>query len=445
MTQSLFDLYEESPFPISVDTRTLKEGDLFFALDGVKVDGHHYVHDALSKGAAFAVVSQKYDSQQLHAHSHSRFHPHANKLIYVPNPLLALQDLARRKMAAFKGTVIAITGSAGKTTTKDFLCQLLSHRFHVSSSPGNQNSQIGLPLAILNNLPLNADFYIAEMGMTHPGNISNLVSIAPPHVSVVTTVALAHAENFSSLDQIAAAKAEIFSHPRTKIRLAYSQAALLPSMSAVPDLLTFGDAESRATFSMVIDCDSMHVTHKGKPQASFAIPPLMGKHNHMNLFASALTAHTAGMPWQEIQEAAKLCLLPKKRLQLKEKDGITFIDDSYNATCIGIKASLEFLESTFLKRTKIAVLGEMKELGSFSAESHKEVVQMALAKVDVAIFIGDSYSIGKDMLKSSSKPCYFVSNDDEVLALLHARVRPGDVILLKGSNVANLGSLFEKY
>lgn len=191
---------------VAVDSRQIKPGDLFFALPGAKADGHTFLEEAAKKGAAGAVVHHSYNGADF-----------GLPLIKSDDVLQTLQELARKKVESARPRIVGITGSLGKTTTKEFVTTLLKAKYRVAASPGNSNSQIGLPLAILNHSGEGDEILVLEMGMTHPGEIHKLVSIAPPEVAVVTKVALVHACNFESIEEIAHAKGEIFSHPLTKM------------------------------------------------------------------------------------------------------------------------------------------------------------------------------------------------------------------------------------
>ena len=188
------------------DSRLIEKGDIFFALPGEKTDGHAFLEEVAKKGAIAAYVKDDVPSFGLH-------------LIKVPDPLLTLQQLAREKIERFEGKIVAITGSIGKTTTKEFIAQLLATRYKVCSTKKSQNTKITLPLTILNTLEGDEDFLVLEMGMTHPGDIGKLVSIAPPDVAVLTQVTFVHAINFSSYDEIYKYKCEIFSSPRTTSKI----------------------------------------------------------------------------------------------------------------------------------------------------------------------------------------------------------------------------------
>ena len=190
----------------AVDSRLVKQGNLFFALKGAHVDGHQFLSAAAVNGAVAAVVNESYNGPDF-----------GLLLIKVPDPLIALQELAKSVLQQRKSKIVAVTGSLGKTTTKDFITTLLKSKYSVSCSPGNSNSQIGLPLTILNHTDGAEDVLVLEMGMTHSGQIKQLLQIAPPDIAVMTTVALVHAGNFNSLEDIARAKAEVLTHPKTTL------------------------------------------------------------------------------------------------------------------------------------------------------------------------------------------------------------------------------------
>ena len=196
----------------SVDTRLTKPQEVFVALPGQQVDGHTFLGEAAAKGAIAAVVSKNYQGPDF-----------GLPLIRVADGLQLLQDLAKHHLAKVNPRIVAVTGSIGKTTTKDFIGTLLKTKFKVGITPGNSNSQIGMPLAILNNFEGNEDIAVIEMGMTESGHISSLVRIAPPDVAVITSIALVHpcffegADEIETLGRIGLAKAEIFSHPKTQM------------------------------------------------------------------------------------------------------------------------------------------------------------------------------------------------------------------------------------
>lgn len=441
ITDPLVDFYERNPLPICVDTRKLAAGDLFFALKGAHLDGHHFVQAALAKGAKAAVVDYSYYNQ-LSSQSQAL----QSMLMPVPEPLVALQQLARRKMTQFSGKVIAVTGSVGKTTTKEFIVQLLATKFKVAATLGNYNSKIGLPISLLNHVPSDAEILVAEMGMSQAGEIAQLVSIAPPDIAILTAVALAHAENFSSLAAIAKAKAEIFSHAKTSLaiinKLICGYAEIMSSLAC--STLSFAPDGYAADYSFSVE-EQLCIFYRQKLVATFPKPPLLGVHNYQNLLAAIVVAFTLGLEPNAIADSIKNCFLPDKRLQIKVKKAITFIDDSYNATCLSMKAALDALSELPGSGQKIAVLGEMKELGSFAMECHQQVAMHAIQKADVVIFIGQAFDLVKDVCQLADQKCYFASHSAMALQLLGEKAMPGDTVLLKGSNLANLSLLYDKF
>jgi UDP-N-acetylmuramoyl-tripeptide--D-alanyl-D-alanine ligase len=191
---------------VEVDSRKVEAGQLFFALKGKKVDGHDHIAEAAAKGASAAIVSQEYRGESF-----------GLSLIAVPDVLLTLQNLAKEAFLEKKWRVVAVTGSVGKTTTKEFLATLLEAKFRVIKTPGSANSQIGLPMSIL-NMEKEGELFVMEAGMSAPKELEKLVQIAPPEIALITRIGLAHAAYFvDGLEGIARAKAEIFSHPDTKV------------------------------------------------------------------------------------------------------------------------------------------------------------------------------------------------------------------------------------
>ena len=271
----------------SVDSRYVEKDGLFFALRGNRTDGHAYLEEVAQKKAIAAVVTRNYCGPD-----------HGLVLIKVADPLLALQTVARQVLSHRSTRVVGITGSVGKTTTKEFTYQLLKQNYRVAASPGNSNSQIGLPLAILNGTQGKEEILILEMGMTEAGQIKQLVELAPPEVAVITMTALVHAQNFSGLPAIGLAKAEIFSHPTTQLGILSR------------DIFNFGDVCKagkcrkmsfsceglEADFTLTKDKGNLKIQHQG---STILLPPLTvrGDHNNHNFLASAAVARYFKVDW----------------------------------------------------------------------------------------------------------------------------------------------------
>lgn len=424
-------------FGACVDSRQLKEGDLFFACSGGKCDGHDFLFEASQKKASAAVVSDGYTGQNF-----------GLPFIRVASPEKALQMLAKKTLESYPARVIAITGSAGKTTTKGFLAQLLSSKYRVAATPGNYNSQLGLPLTILNHIAGNEEMIVLEMGMTKAGHITSLVEIAPPDIAVLTGVSLAHAENFDNLEGIIAAKAEIFSNPQTKLGIVDHRVrnfAPIVSNSLHAQLLSFTCNDFGADYAGVTTTDGFELFSHNHSIAKFESLPFLGKHNFHNFIAAALAANQCGVEWSILCEAAKSLVLPPMRLQIEERQGVTIVNDAYNALPIAVKAALDSLPMPKMGGKKIAVLSEMRELGSFSEQCHREIGEHALPLIDVLICIGCGCAPMHAIWAEAGRSVFWINDLAEVAAYLSDVVNPGDVLLFKGSRVSGLSALADSF
>lgn len=418
------------------DSRLIKPGDLFIALQGDLVDGHAYLDDVFQKGAVAAIVSKEYRNTNNYP------------VFFVENPLYALQELAKAvvlEYAEHTGRVIGVTGSLGKTSTKEFIKTLLQSTYKVFASPGNSNSQVGLPLAILNHTTGVEELLVLEMGMTHKGQINRLIQIAPPEVSVITTTALVHACNFTGLEEIALAKGEIFSHPHTK-------AAIFP-YELHQSLAPFCNHCAKISFSITypladygIDPLRPHVIEARLENKRISIGPLPipGKHNLHNVLAAIAVARYYDVPWEQIQEMIPLLALSDRRLEFVERNGITFLNDSYNAAEKSVKAALESLPPPKEGGRKIAVLGSMMELGTFSTSCHHEVGKFALEHVEQMYCLGEECTPIHELWKKEGREVALFTDRKELVACLRSKLAPNDVVLLKGSRSKELWKVLEE-
>lgn len=420
---------------VSVDSRNTNPGDLFFALPGNTLDGHAFIPEAKARGAKAAVVRKDFSGPS-----------HGLPLLRTVDVLQSLQDLARSYLKQGEAKVIAITGSLGKTTTKDFITTLLKKKYSVSSSPGNSNSQIGLPLAILNHTSSTNDFIILEMGMTHANQISNLIDIAPPTVAVITSVALVHACNFDSIKDIARAKAEIFTHPKTEIGifpLDFDVDQTLRNTGCCKKL-SFSTSSASADYSLHVDGEEMQLISSQKEIVRLPVLNLRGDHNRHNFLAAALVAHHCGLSWDDIRATMSQLTLPERRLQIIEKFGAVFVNDSYNASEVSLKAALSSLPQPQHPGKKIAVIGEMLELGKFSRQCHREVGQFALTKVDSMLCLGEGCAPIYECWQDAGRPVFWSQDRGEVIEALRKQLAPNDVVLLKGSRAKGLWKVLEE-
>ena len=419
---------------VCVDTRLLEKGNLFFALPGAQVDGHSYLEDAAKKGASGAVVKEDYRGPSF-----------GMPLIRVKGVLEAIQALAKHVKKNSQAQVVAVTGSIGKTTTKEFIATLLKEKYKVAHSPGNSNSQIGLPLAVLNHTSGDEDVWVIEMGMTHPGNLTQLVQIVPPDVALITMTTLVHACNFSGLEGIGVAKGEIFSHPKTRIGLLDYAIVNRDALEKIGTCrkATFAIDVENATYSLRIVGEKMILK---SPQGAFELPmlPLQGSHNRHNFLAAAATALEMGVSEDQILAALSKLQLPERRLQFVEKNGALFVNDAYNACVPSIKGALESLPAPKGNGRKIAVLSEMAELGGFAEACHKEVGEHALQYVDLMLCFGPHCKTIKDIWEAAGASVEWFMTRDEIVQAVKRHVKPGDVVLLKGARSRKMDKILEE-
>lgn len=417
------------------DSRSLKSGELFFALKGEQVDGHSYLDEVKKRGAIGAVVSKD-------------FHGYVEglSLIAVEDPLHALQELGRIILEQTPTRIVAITGSVGKTSTKEFSKSLLRAKYQVAATPGNSNSQIGLPLTILNHTTGEEEILILEMGLTAAGHLSRLVQIAPPEVAVLTSVALVHACNFESIEDIAWAKSEIFSHFRTRLGILHRDISNFEEICRVGTChkLSFSITSDQADYGVASFEPLVLQEHSEKQTVTLGSLPFPGKHNIQNLMAAILIARYFKLDWKEIRHAIHSLILPDRRLQFIRYLDVLFLNDSYNACELSIKAALETLPPSENKGRKIAVLGSMLELGKFSEVCHQRVGEFALKYVEHMYCLGEECLPIYEVWKKAGRPVYFFKNRKDLVARLRLDLRPADVVLLKGSYSKELWKVLEE-
>lgn len=419
---------------ICVDTRMLKPGELFFALPGNKVDGHQYIEEAARKGAMAAIVDKGYSGLD-----------YGLLLIRVASPLALLQDLAKHLLAKQNPRIVAVTGSVGKTTTKEFITALLRKKFKVASTPKNANSQIGMPLSIINHFDGDEDIIVVEMGMSQPKQISKLVEIAPPDVAVITSVALVHAENFDKLEDIALAKAEILTHPKTQLGIINHDIKNFSKIMQIGNCkkISFSTTSAKADYLLKSMKEGMKIT-TAEEEVLLKKLPIPGKHNLNNFLAAAAVARYFDLSWKEIEDAMQELQLPDNRLQFVEKKGITFINDAYNACTLSVKAALQSIPKPKSDGRRIFVFGHMVELGKFSEECHQEVGQFALDYVEKLFCLGDKSKPAYEIWKNEKRSVELTSDFPQLMDMLRKDLKEGDVVLIKGSNSHKLWRVVEE-
>jgi UDP-N-acetylmuramoyl-tripeptide--D-alanyl-D-alanine ligase len=421
----------------SIDSRTLNSGDLFFALTGDRFDGHDYAKAALERGAAAAVVQR---GRVLNIDHH--------RLLLVDDTLKALQSLGAAARRLWGKPLLAVTGSAGKTTTKEILAHLLSTRFRVMKTSGNFNNHIGLPLQLMKLEPEH-DIAVMEMGMNHAGEIRALGQIAHHDMGIVTAVAPVHLEFFNSLAEIARAKYEI-------IETLYPGAVAV--LNADDDyvcqfgrdfrgkVVTFGitraadvsaqkvklNGAAGSTFDLVAGAVREHVTL-----------PLVGEHNIYNALAAAAAAMERGISPSQAAEALATVAPPDRRGQVLQVAGATLINDCYNSNPRALNAMVDTLASMPAQR-RILLAGEMLELGPTAEALHRECGRHAAEKkIDVVIGVRGMAKALAEAACGAGTQAQFMETPEEAGEWLARELRTEDAVLLKASRGVKLERALE--
>jgi UDP-N-acetylmuramoyl-tripeptide--D-alanyl-D-alanine ligase len=421
----------------SIDSRNLQPGELFFALAGDRFDGHDYVQAALEKGAVAAVVQA---GRSLNADS--------QRLLQVDDTLQALQSLGKAARRLWGKPLLAVTGSAGKTTTKEMLAHLLSTRFRVMKTSGNLNNHIGLPLQLL-RLELEHELAVVEMGMNHAGEIRALGQIAHHDVAVVTAVAPVHLEFFDSLADIARAKYEI-------IETLYPGAVAV--LNADDEYVSQFGRDFRGkviTFGLrrAADVSAENVQLRGAEGSSFdlvsggvrehVVFPLVGEHNIYNALAAAAAAMDRGVSPSQAAEALAQVQPAEKRGQVLKLAGATIINDCYNSNPKALNAMIDTLASMPARR-RILLAGEMLELGPTAEALHRECGRHAAEKkIDVVIGVRGTAKAVAEAACGSGVQSLFVETPEDAGEWLTRELRPGDAVLLKASRGVKLERALE--
>ena len=423
---------------VSIDSRTLSPGALFIALRGERFDGHDYIDEVIAKGAAGVLVSAKGPRESFSLTTTTEV------VIRVADTLRALQDLGRVVRRQSGARVVAITGSAGKTTTKEVIADFLSARFSVFRNVGNLNNHIGLPLSLL-ELRHGAEVGVVELGMNHAGEISTLVDIAEPDVRVWTNVGDAHLGHFESREALAAAKAEILERltPETLVVANADDALVMRHVAAVNSakVVTFGEGQ-RATVraTTVIDRGFDGTTADiHTPKGGIAIRvPLPGRAHLMNVLAATAVATSLGVSLESIQSHTAKLQPVARRGQSVTTNGVRVVDDSYNASPTAVNAMVAALASTKTDGRRVAVLGEMLELGANSRALHEQCGAAAAAsQIDELLAVGgpaaDGYVDGARTGGMAASRVHRFADSRTAASAVTTLVRAGDVVLVKGS------------
>jgi UDP-N-acetylmuramoyl-tripeptide--D-alanyl-D-alanine ligase len=427
----------------SIDTRTLNPGDLFFAIRGPHFDGHDFVETALKQGACGAVVAADWMAQRSPRGVNSTPLT-ARNLIVVEDTVAALQTLAARARRWWGGRVIAITGSAGKTTTKEICAALLSSTHQVFKSEGNLNNLLGVPLSLL-RVDTGSEIGVIELAMSAREEIRQLTRIASPDVGVVTNVNPVHLQFFSSLEEIALDKREMVEElPELAVAVLNADDALVAGFRSHTSarVLTYGESEGadiqiRNIWTSDLKGSSFDLYLPSFGRLSLQLP-LLGQHNVWNAAAAVTAARCFGVPAEAIaHQMERLQPAPMRGQLLRFAEGFTVIDDTYNSNPRALHEMISVMGSLNGFRRKIVVAGEMLELGEKSRSFHFECGKaIAGAGVDVLLAVrGDAEAMAAGARKAgmSCDKVLFFSTAAEAGKTLSTLVQSGDLVLMKGS------------
>jgi UDP-N-acetylmuramoyl-tripeptide--D-alanyl-D-alanine ligase len=429
------DPAEQPATGYSIDTRTLKPGDLFFAVRGERYDAHDFVPAALERGARAAVVSRSADLSAM---------PGTHALLIVDDPLVALQTLATAVRRHWNKRVIGVTGSAGKTTTKEAVAEVLGARFAVLRSQGNLNNEFGLPLQLLKLEPEH-EIAVVEMGMSHLGEIAALARIAHPDWGIVTNVGSAHAQNFpDGVAGIARAKYELVqSLPPNGVAFLNCDDPYVSQFGR--DFhgrsIYFGSgpcADPRASNIVGLGAEGMQFEVTAGEEHATVKLALLGSHNMWNAMAAIAAGLEAGIPLADCAAAAGRLQPPDKRGEVLHIGGATVINDCYNCNPEALKAMIATLASMPAKR-RILVAGEMLELGTDAVAMHRDCGKAAAESgIDLVVGVRGNAQHLVEAAREAGALAIFLASPQEAGEWLKAGLREGDAVLLKASRGVGL-------
>lgn len=418
------------------DNREAGSGSLFIAIKGARVDGHDFVADAVSRGAVAALVEKPVQE------------PH----ILVASVVDALSDLAKSFRREFDHPVIGITGSAGKTTTKEFLAAACAPLGEVVKTQGNRNSEYTSPLLWTDVTP-GTQVVIAEMGMRGFGQIAHLAKMHQPTIGIITNIGYSHSELVGGREGIAAAKAEMLAElPDDGVAVLYSEDEYLGNLISIAGdrkIRTFGlggNADCQVTGYEALDWHSSRVEGILDGQKWLALMPTVGRHIATNVAAAILAATEAGVPLEKAADGIRNAQLPPLRMDIRQYKGATLVMDNYNASPPAVLGAIQTLEEVPCAGRRIAVLGTMRELGEDSKEAHLSVGRrLSRAKIDRIIVFGEET---EHIVFEFQKRGENIDSIEQAISLADIRdklsdVQPEDTILVKGSRALELEKVFE--
>ncbi len=423
---------------IATDSRKLKKGDMFVAIKGERFDGHEYAEDAIKDGAAIVLSEEKLKIDIPY--------------ILVKDTIKALHKLAKYYKNKFQIPFIAITGSSGKTTTKDMVASVLSEKYKVLKTKGNFNNAIGLPLTLF-DLEHSHEICVLEMGMNSLGEIEMLAEIAMPETGIITNVGTAHIEKLKSRENILKAKLEMFTcFNESNTAVINGDNDLLQQISDKPyKILRYGLNDGN-------DCKAVNIVEKGEEGIDFEViyqnqkeryhVPIPGMHNVYNALSAICIGRLYGLSSSQIYDGLINFKPSKMRMEIfLGKQNIKVINDVYNANPDSVMAAIGALASMKVPGRKICILGDMLELGDYSKEGHEKVgIFAAENKMDLVVAVGQMSTAivnGAGMSKGGRIKLYSFSTNQEVIDNMKSIIRSNDTILIKGSRGMHMENIVE--
>lgn len=420
------------------NSREIRPGDLFIAVKGERFDGHAFIPDAAERGAAAALVRRSWLDEQAE--------PAPLPLLVADDPVVALQDLAAARRDALGLTVVGITGSIGKTSTKEVVAAVLGERYRTFRSPGNMNSELGLPLSLLEIEP-GTEVAVLEMGGAYAfGELALLARIAKPKIAIVTNVHPVHLERMGTIEAIAQTKAELVQAiAEDGVAILNGDDARVRAMAELcrGRVLTYGLASNNDVWADRVETDGLaglsFRLHLAGESLHVKVP-LIGAHAVELALAGIATGHAMGMHISEMLPGFEHPGIQIRLLLLDGPNGSRMIDDTYNASAPSVLSALGLLKEIRGKR-RIAVLGDMRELGAVSEEQHRLVGRRAAEVVDHLVTFGDLARIIADEAAAAREDddrplavtSFGLDQRTELVAFLRGELRQGDIVLLKGS------------
>lgn len=423
---------------VATDTRKIQPGDLFIALQGERFDGHDFICQAVERGAR-GLLASRTDAAI----------PAGIPVVYVEDTLQGLQQLARFHRLRFSIPVIAVTGSNGKTTTKDMIASVLASRFHVLKTEANFNNEIGLPLTLL-NLDSSHEAAVVEMGMRGQGQIRAMAQIALPTMAVVTNVSETHIELLGSIENIAAAKAELVEAiPENGVVFlngdnSYVKDMGLKSKARVVQYGVEGNWDVRADN---IQNDGAKMTFACHGQAAFtAMVPVVGRHNVYNALAAIAVGLEMKLTGEEIKLGLQAFSVGAMRLSIEKRGKYVVINDAYNASPLSMSAAIDTLAEVAQGRS-IAVLGDMLELGHIAVEAHQRIGRkLAERGIKIVVTVGElARNIAESAHEYGVAVAIACQTHSEAIKILQQYIKSGDTLLIKGSRGMKMEQILEMF